>query len=106
MSLDTSRAVTSELIKSDTLLREEVDAYVQATFQLQGEGWMSHHNGDSICEQIMTYLQEGWPSKSSMHKPVKPFYTVCSELLMQNGLLTRDSCLIILTDLQLLFTCY
>ena len=53
-----------------------------------------------VCQKLMKYYREQWPSKSSLKKPYKLYTVVASELGVVNGFLLRDSHLVIPPNLQ------
>ena len=55
---------------------------------------------DSICSKLSTYLSTGWPSKYSLPHFLKPYWTVCGELSLHEGLLLYGSQIVIPTPLQ------
>ena len=101
-----SRAPISDKFGGDQLSGEEVDAYVQMAVQClpatekRLEVVRSHQERDSVCKQVITYCQDGWPSKSDIPTSVKPFHSVAGELSVHDGLLMRGSRIVIPTDMQ------
>ena len=55
---------------------------------------------DSVCSELAQYCIQGWPPKSSVSEKVKQYYPVASEISIVNGLLMRNSRIIIPASLQ------
>ena len=51
----------------------------------------SQRDKDPVCQRLKKYCQEGWPDKSTLKGPYKPYVAVASELSVTNGLLLRGS---------------
>ena len=51
----------------------------------------SQQDEDPVCQTLKPYCQEGWPEKSSLKGPFKPYVAVASELCVANDLLLRGS---------------
>ena len=60
----------------------------------------SQQDEDPVCQKLKTYCQEGWPEKSSLKGPFKPYLPVASELCVANDLLFRGSRLVMLPNLE------
>lgn len=96
-----SRVPVSESTDKDDRFREEADAYIQtailnipATEQRLQE-IRSQQGKDETCKLVSTYCREGWPSKADLPNCAKGFYSVASELTVQDGILMRGSRLVI-----------
>ncbi len=102
-----SRAPATDSDSSDTLLEQETAAYVTAVWQnlpatdQQLDRIKRHQEEDEVCQQVATYCQSGWPTKQALAGAVKPYYSVSSELSVQNGLLMRGNRIVIPTALRL-----
>ena len=86
---------------SDSNFEREVDAYVNSIINnlpatdAHLKGIQSQQNEDPVCQKLRTYCQEGWPDKSTLKGPFKPYIAVASELCVANDLLLRGSRLVI-----------
>ena len=86
---------------SDSSFEQEVDAYVNSVINNLPatdaclKEFQSQHNEGPVCQKLKTYCQEGWPDKSTLKGPFKPYIALASELCVANNLLIRDSQLVI-----------
>ena len=55
---------------------------------------------DPVCVEIAQYCDQGWPDKSDLSAPLKQYYQLSSEISVVNGLLMRNSRIIIRTKLR------
>lgn len=55
---------------------------------------------DPVCVEIAQYCAHGWPDKSCLSVPLKQYYQLSSEISVVNGLLMRNSRIIIRTKLR------
>ena len=55
---------------------------------------------DPVCIEIAQYCAQGWPDKSCLSAPLKQYYQLSSEISVVNGLLMRNSRIIIPTKLR------
>ena len=55
---------------------------------------------DHTCMLLTTYCQEGWPNRNTLSSDLKPYHSVCTELSLQDGILMRNSRLVIPRSLQ------
>ncbi len=46
---------------------------------------------DEACSQIKTYCNKGWPERTALTGAIRPYYSVLSEISVQDGLLMRGS---------------
>ena len=60
---------------------------------------------DPVCKELSKYCLEGWPTKSSLSGPVKQYYPLAPEMSIVNGLLMRNSRIIIPTSLRKQILC-
>ena len=51
--------------------------------------------------QIKTYCKEGWPERTALTGAIRPYYSVLSEISVQNGLLMRGNRIIIPSEMRL-----
>ena len=82
---------------SDSNFEREVDAYVNLILNnlpatdARLKEIQSQHNEDPVCQKLKTYCQEGWPDKSTLKGPFKPYVAVASESYVANYLSLRGS---------------
>ena len=92
-----SRAPSSKTTLGDTEFSTVVDAYVNAVMNtLPATDTMldrikEEQNSDRSCVRLTKYCQDGWPNQNQLSSGLKPFHSVCTELSLQNRLLTRNS---------------
>ena len=69
---------------SDSNFKWEVDAYVNSiinnlpAIDARLKEIQSQQNEDPVCQKLKTYCQEGWPDKSILKGPFKPYIAVAS----------------------------
>ena len=101
-----SRSPVNTTSCSDSKFQQEVDAYVNLLIHNLPAtdkrllDIQSQQDEDPVCQKLKMFCQEGWPDKSSLKGPYKPYLAVASELCVANGLLLRGSRLVIPPNLQ------
>lgn len=101
-----SRAPSSKTTLDDTNFTTEVNAYVNAVMNTLPatvkmlERIRDEQNHDHNCVQLAKYCQDGWPNRNQLDNDLKPFHSVSTELSLQNGLLMRNSRIVIPKSLQ------
>ena len=60
---------------------------------------------DKVLEEVKqkqeTYCKEGWPERTALTGAIRPYYSVLSEISVQNGLLMRGNRIIIPSEMRL-----
>ena len=46
---------------------------------------------DTVCQQIKTFCQEGWPNLRNLTGPIKQYFPCKSELTVNNGILLKEN---------------
>ena len=101
-----SRAPCNIPAHADTLLQEEVRAFVRVVMQSfpatdqRLEQIKTLQKEDSTCREVVQYCQTGWPKASKITPELVPFYHVASELNVQEGILLRGARIIIPVPLR------
>ena len=101
-----SRSPVNPASCSDSKFQHEVDAYVNLLIHNLPAtdkrllDIQSQQDEDPVCQRLKKYCQEGWPGKSTLKGPYKPYVAVASELSVANGLLLRGSRLVIPNNLR------
>ena len=94
-------------VDSDTLLQHEMAACVNVVVQSlpatekQLERIRQHQEEDEVCRQVAAYCESRWPSRQVLVGAVKHYYSVASELAVEDGFLIRGNRLVIQALLQL-----
>ena len=102
-----SRAPSTRAVDSDTLLQHETAAYVNLVVQSlpatekQLERIRQHQEEYEVCRQVAAYCESGWPSGQVLAGAVKHYYSVASELAVEDGLLMRGNRVVIRASLRL-----
>ena len=92
---------------SDTLLQHETAVYVNLVVQSlpatdkQLERIRQHQEEDEVCRQVAAYYESRWPSRQVLAGAVKHYYSVASELAVEDGLLMRGNQAVIPASLRL-----
>ena len=55
---------------------------------------------DDVCQQVMRYCAEGWPSHPCLPSVLRPYWQVQNEFTIQNGLLLKGVRLVIPGDMH------
>ena len=80
-----SRSPVNPASCSDSKFQHEVDAYVNLLIHNLPAtdkrllDIQSQQDEDPVCQRLKKYCQEGWPDKSTLKGPYKPYVTVASE---------------------------
>ena len=92
---------------SDTLLQHETAVYVNLVVQSlpatekQLERILQHQEEDEVCRQVAVYCESRWPSRQVLAGAVKHYYSVASELVVEDGLLMHGNRVVIPASLRL-----
>ena len=96
----------TQILIVDREFTKEVDAYVNmiiasilATDRML-QDIKSAQSTDHTCQRILEYLQAGWPIKHQVPADVKHYLPISTELSLQEGLLMRDSRIVIPKSLR------
>ena len=101
-----SRAPSSKTTLDDANFSTQVNAYVNAVMNtLPATDKMldrirNEQNHDRNCVQVTKYCQDGWPNRNQLDNDLKSFHSVSTEFSVQNGLLMRNSQIVIPKSLQ------
>ena len=100
-----SRAPSSKTTLDDANFSTEVNAYVNAVMNTlpatdKIDRIRNEQNHDRNCVQVTKYCQDGWSNRNQLDNDLKPFHSVSTELSVQNGLLMRNSRIVIPKSLQ------
>ena len=105
-----SHVAGKDLCTADTLsrassivnqLQQEVSAYVDLIIdhlpatQTKLEEIRREQEQDPVCQQIKSYCQTGWPMKSKLQGPCRPYAAVMQELSVAKDLLLRGHRIVI-----------
>ena len=96
-----SRAPLSDRSQDDQELQAEVEVYLNTVRQTvpasekQLLHIQHHQEEDEICQQIVTYCKTYWPTQGELPHPIRPYYSVASELSVVQGLLMRGTRIVI-----------
>ena len=102
-NLITADALSRSPLKGteDGEIQEEVSAYVSlvisslpATDDKLQQIWTAQQE-DGLLQKLAEYSLGGWPEKSNLEKELEPYYSSKDEISVIDGLLMRDSRLII-----------
>ena len=103
-----SRAPVSTSSADDLTLQAEVDAFLaNTTDSLPASDERlaeiaAAQREDSICSAIVRYCKDGWPSYSTLHSPLKPYWNSRSEYsVTHDGLLLCSQRIVIPATLRL-----
>ena len=102
-----SRAPVSSPMEDDFSFVEEVEAFQEANFKFipaterRLEEIRTAQGADSICRQVVTYCQEGWPPITPSQPLLKPYWEKKQHLTVNRGLLMFNNRIVIPTSLQL-----
>ena len=55
---------------------------------------------DQVCKQIIQFCQTTWPDKALLSQDIQPYYSMSSEISVENGLLMRGCRIVIPSELQ------
>ena len=55
---------------------------------------------DQVCKQIIQFCQTTWPDKTLLSQDIQPYYSMASEISVENGLLMRGCRIVIPSELQ------
>ena len=100
-----SRAPVSSPTFNDTRFNSEVDAFVNLMLEglpateIKLQQIQQAQKEDAICCKLIKFCHEGWPAKSLIPDPVKPYIHVAAELSVQNDLM-RGNRIVIPVSLQ------
>ena len=101
-----SRSPVNTGSHSDSKFQHETDAYVNPLIQnlpatdKRLTEIQSQQDQDPVCQKLKKYCQDGWPDRSSLTGPCKPYLPVTNELCVANGLLLRGGRLVIPPNLR------
>ena len=101
-----STAPTTEASESDRFFQKEADCFVNAVVEslpateTQLQRIRQHQEDDKACQQIVLYCQSGWPDKQHLPAVARPYYSVASEISVEQGLMMRGGRIIIPTSLR------
>ena len=85
----------------DDHLEKETTAYIQLVIQHLPVIERRLHEiqqcqvMDPVCQKLVNFCKSGWPDRNILSADVKPLYTVAAQLLVKNGLLLCESCILI-----------
>ena len=103
-----SRVPVSTSSADDLILQAELDAFLaNTTDSLPASDERlaeiaAGQRGDSICSAIVRYCKDGWPSYSTLHSPLKPYWNSRSEYsVTHDGLLLCSQRIVIPATLRL-----
>ena len=101
-----SRAPITAACESDQLLQKEAECFVDVVVESlpvterQLQRIKLHQEEDETCRMIVSYCQSEWPEKHKCPAAVHPYYSVASEISVQQGLLMRGGRIIIPPSLR------
>ena len=101
-----SRAPITAACESDQLLQKEAECFVDVVVESlpvterQLQRIKLHQEEDEMCRLIVSYCQLEWPEKHKCPAAVHPYYSVASEISVQQGLLMRGGRIIIPPSLR------
>ena len=101
-----SRAPITAACESDQLLQKEAECFVDVVvesfpvMERQLQRIKLHQEEDETCRLIVSYCQSEWPEKHKLPAAVHPYYSVASEISVQQGLLMRGGRIIIPPSLR------
>ena len=55
---------------------------------------------DQVCKQIIQFYQTTWPDKELLSQDIQLYYSMASEICVENGLLMRGCSIVIPSELQ------
>ena len=102
-----SRAPITSFPESEEELQKSVDMYVCAILSTlpatdkRIKRLQRNQTEDEVCQHLITFCTEGWPSKNRVPGILKPYYQVVSELSVVDGLLPRGFWIVIPSSLRL-----
>lgn len=102
-----SRAPTSLPTKADLEFIEEVEEFQEASFKVipaterRLEEIKEAQEADAICQQVLKFCLEGWPSIMPSQPLLKPYWEKKQHLTVSQGLLMFNNRIVIPTSLQL-----
>ena len=103
-----SRAsLTRDLTKAEKQLNEDMSLYVAniieclPTTERRLDETRLQQDEDEVCRKLKEYCIEGWPDKSQLTTPLKPYWQYRGEITLLHYLLMKDSRVIIPSALQL-----
>ena len=98
---------TSQPSVADTELLEDTNVYVDSTVSdfPASQGKLREiqimQEEDPVCRVLLSYVQNGWPTKHELPSLLKPYWQHQNELTLVQGLLLRGTRIVIPSDLQL-----
>ena len=96
-----SRAPLSDMDIQDQDFNAEVEAYLNTVRQTlpasetQLMNIQHQHEGDEVCQQLVTYCNTSWPNQAELPALIRPYLPVASELSVVHGLLMRGTRIVI-----------
>ena len=103
-----SRApLTRDLTKAEKQLNEDMSLYVAniieclPTTERRLDEIRLQQDEDEVCRKLKEYCIEGWPDKSQLTTPLKPYWQYRGEITLLHNLLMKDSRVIIPSALRL-----
>ena len=103
-----SRAsLNRDLTKAEKQLNEDMSLYVAnileclPTTERRLDETRLQQDEDEVCRKLKEYCIEGWPDKSQLTTPLKPYWQYRGEITLLHNLLMKDSRVIIPSALQL-----
>ena len=101
-----SRAPLSRTTPSDLNLAQDIASYVNEVINAipisdsRLEEVRQHQHEDHTCRLIMTYIEEGWPSKHNMSGTIGLYNLQKMHLTIDNGIILYDNRLLIPPSLR------
>ena len=96
-----SRAPVGDPVGADQDLINETEVYANAIIgslpisEPRLESLRRLQEADAECQQITAYCKSGWPRRKELPHELRPYHQVASELAVTEGLLMRQSRIII-----------
>ena len=101
-----SRAPTATASDTDISFCQDTDMFVNTvmsclpTTDRRFKEVRQKQDEDEVCQQIRKYCISGWPDKHSVPSTLKPYFSVSSELTVQQGILMRNNRILIPSSLR------
>ena len=103
-----SRApLSGPLTKQDKQLSEDLNLYVSSVIEglpaseKRLQQIRSYQNEDEVCQQLKEFSQGEWPDKSNLRSALKSYWPERSNITIQQGLLMKDTRIIIPSAMRL-----
>ncbi|XP_011406246.1 PREDICTED: uncharacterized protein K02A2.6-like [Amphimedon queenslandica] len=101
-----SRAPEGTPNEQDLLLEEDTRAFIEYIMEslpaseIRLKEIEKEQKKDPVCAKIAQYCTKGWPDKASLSVSLKQYHSLSSEISIVNGLLMRNSRIIIPSKLR------